>query len=272
MLEAAAQLASQVASWRWRPVGQRATDSKAEATANTEASAPAPPTPERRKSLREASTPAALLESTGIGGGTWSAILLLLRSPYLLAIAGYVLFLTSTGTLGYMLQSRMIAAAAMTPTTRTALFARIDFWVNIGAAITQSLIAGRFLLRFGVGPALALPPVLTIVSALALGASPTLAILFVGQAIRRVVEYALGRPAREVLYTVVTREEKYKPKTFIDTVVYRGGDAASGWAFAALAGQGASLPLLAMAVIPLALVWMGLSVWLARRHEQRLRA
>jgi AAA family ATP:ADP antiporter len=207
-------------------------------------------------------------QESGVGGDAWAALLLLLRSPYLGAIAGYVLLLTSTGTLAYMLQARLVAAEGLSSAGRTALFARIDLMVNIGAAIAQTAIAGRLMSRFGVGPSLALSPVLTVASAVTMAAAPRLGVLVAGNVARRIAEYAISRPAREVLFTVVQREEKYKPKALIDMVVYRGGDAASSWIFTAIGRTGASVPTLALSVIPLAAVWLALAVWLARRHER----
>lgn len=205
---------------------------------------------------------------SGVGGDPWAALLLLARSPYLLAIAGYIVLMTSTGTLAYMLQARLVSAQNLTSAGRTAFFARIDLLVNVGAAIAQAGLAGRLLGRFGVGPALVLSPLLTIASSLALGAAPRLGVLVAGNVVRRIAEFSIAKPAREVLFTVVSREEKYKPKAFIDMVVYRSGDAASAWTFTAIAHLGAGLRLLALAVIPLALGWLAIALWLARRHER----
>jgi AAA family ATP:ADP antiporter len=206
---------------------------------------------------------------TGVGGGAWGALRSLAASPYLLAIAGYVLFLTITGTLAYVLQARLIAAAGLSPIARTALFARIDLAVNIGAALAQAFLAGRALTRFGVGPALLLSPLLTIGCALALGVAPRLGVLVGGNVIRRVSEYAVSHPARQVLFTIVPREDKYKTKALIDTVVYRSGDVVGSWAFAAVARQGASIPVLAASAIPVAVIWLALAAWLARQHNRR---
>jgi AAA family ATP:ADP antiporter len=96
-------------------------------------------------------------------------------------------------------------------------------------------------------------------------------VLVAFQVLRRAADYAVARPAREMLFTVLTREEKYKSKNFIDTVVFRGGDAASGWVYAALKALGLGLPGLAAAAIPGALLWLAVGLWLGRRHA-RLRA
>lgn len=252
-LECAAFCAGRLGAW-----GRHRTDVDA---APPPAVAPAP------QAAREPAAP----QGGGVGGDAWAALLLLLRSPYLLGIAGYVLLMTGTGTLAYMLQARLISAEALSSAGRTAFFARIDLLVNVGSAAAQAIIAGRLMSRFGLGPPLALSPLLTIASAVAMAASPRLGVLAAGNVVRRIAEYSISRPAREVLFTVVTREEKYKPKALIDMVVYRGGDAASAWAFTAIAHLGAGIAVLALAAIPLALAWLAIALWLARRHEGATR-
>jgi AAA family ATP:ADP antiporter len=96
---------------------------------------------------------------------------------------------------------------------------------------------------------------------------PTLFALVAAQSIRRASEYAIARPGREVLFTVVSREAKYKAKSVIETVVYRGGDALGGWLFALVAAAGAGIAGLALLSLPLAAVSVWLSAWLARRQE-----
>jgi ATP:ADP antiporter, AAA family len=114
---------------------------------------------------------------------------------------------------------------------------------------------------------------LPLLNALGFGAlvvAPTLAVLVVFQALRRVIEYALARPVREILFTVVSREEKYKAKNFIDTVIYRGGDAMSGWLSSFLKGMGVSLAMVATLAIPLALTAAAVG-WFLGKKQERLR-
>ena len=114
---------------------------------------------------------------------------------------------------------------------------------------------------------LALIPILLGVGFLVLGFSPVLAVLVVVQVLRRAGNYAITRPSREMLYTVVSKEEKYKAKNFIDTAVYRGGDAVSAWAYTALTGLGLSLSVIAFVAVPLAAIWGGVSYMLGRKRE-----
>ena len=114
---------------------------------------------------------------------------------------------------------------------------------------------------------LALVPALMLLGFAALGAAPVLGVLVGFQVMRRAGNYAVAKPAREMLFTVVSREEKYKAKNVIDTLVYRGGDAASGWLFAGLTGLGLSLSALAFVAIPVALVFALTALWLGHRQE-----
>ena len=121
------------------------------------------------------------------------------------------------------------------------------------------------------GAALALLPALGLVGFAVIGIAPTLAVLVVFQVLRRAADYAVARPAREMLFTVLDREAKYKSKNFIDTVVFRGGDAVSGWVYAALKGLGLGIAGLAAAAIPGAILWLAVGLWLGARHA-RLRS
>ena len=121
----------------------------------------------------------------------------------------------------------------------------------------------------GVGPMLAFLPLFTLLGFLALAWAPTLAVLVAFQATRRAANFAVSKPAREVLFTVIGREQKYKAKNVIDTVVYRGGDAASGWAFAGLSALGLGLPAIALTTVPLAALWLGLGLGLGKAQERK---
>jgi len=203
----------------------------------------------------------------GLGGGAWAGIRLLGRSPFLLGIAGYVLLYTGTATFVYFEQAHIVADAFARPAERTALFAAMDLAVNVLTLGVQLFVTGRIVTRMGVGAALALLPGLVAAGFAALALAPVLGVLVVFQVLRRAAGYALARPAREVLFTVVGREERYKAKNVIDTLVSRGGDALSGWAFAGLLGLGLALAGVAAVGVPLALVWLGLGVALGRRQE-----
>ena len=203
-----------------------------------------------------------------IGGTTWSGIAAILRSPYLFGIVIYVLLYTVLFGFAYLELARVVAAAYHDSAERTALFARVDLAVNVLTLLGQLFLVARLVERLGVGAALALLPALGLAGFAAIALVPTLAMLVAFQVLRRAADYAIARPAREMLFTVLEREAKYKSKNFIDTVVFRGGDTASGWVYAALKGLGLSLAGLAAVAIPGALLWLAVGLWLGRRHTQ----
>jgi AAA family ATP:ADP antiporter len=201
-----------------------------------------------------------------LGGGTWGGLREIAGSPYLLGIAGYMLLYTVLSTFLYFQQARLVADAGMTSEARTGLFASMDLAVNLLALAGQTLVTARLIRRAGVAVALAVVPALTAAGFGVLALVPVLAVAVVFQVLRRAADFAVARPARELLYTVVDREAKYKAKNFIDTVVYRSGDAAGGWAFAGLGALGLALAGIAWVAVPVALLWLGLSVALGRRQ------
>jgi AAA family ATP:ADP antiporter len=204
-----------------------------------------------------------------IGGTTWSGIAEIPRSPYLLGIVAYVLLSTVLFGFAYLELARMVSAAYNDPAQRTALFAQMDLAVNVITLLGQLLVVAKFVEKLGVGAALALLPALALIGFLAIGFAPVLAVLIAFQILRRAADYAIARPAREMLFTVLTREAKYKSKNFIDTVVFRSGDAASGWVYAALKGLGLGLAGLAAAAIPGVILWIALGLWLGRQYASK---
>jgi len=205
-----------------------------------------------------------------IGGSVFAGITQLARSPYLLGICLYILLYTTTSTFLYFQQANIVAAAFDDPGERTRLFAVIDLLVALITIAIQCFATGRLMPWLGVGATLAFLPLFTMLGFLVLAAAPTLAVLVAFQALRRAANYAVSRPAREVLYTVVPREQKYKAKNVIDTVVYRGGDAVSGWAYWGLAtGLGLGLAAIALVAVPLAGLWLALGLRLGRAQERR---
>ncbi|WP_437568697.1 NTP/NDP exchange transporter [Sorangium sp. So ce542] len=218
-----------------------------------------------------AAPPEASAAEERIGGGAFRGVTLVLGSPYLLGICAQTLFLSITATVLYFEQARIVSAESMDPARRTAMFAAIDLTVNAITIVVQVLVTGRLMTRVGLGVALAVVPVVTGVGFLALAARPTLSMIAGLQGLRRAIHYAVDRPAREILFTVVAREEKYKAKSFIDTVAFRGGDAASAWALSGLSALGVKAAGLSLLMVPVAGGWVLLSRYLARRQAERAR-
>jgi ATP:ADP antiporter, AAA family len=207
--------------------------------------------------------PAAL--APAVGGSAWEGLALIARSPVLRLFCVYLLLHGLLGTVLYFEQTRLAAAAFTTSAARTAFFARIDLMVNVLTVITQAVGTGALVRRFGLAVALALLPMLSAIGFGALGLAPTLAVLVVVGVVRRAGEYAIARPAREMVFTVLPRNVKYKAKNFLDTVVVRGADAGSGWLVEgarAMAIVGAPL---ALAAVPVALLG-AVTGWRLARH------
>jgi AAA family ATP:ADP antiporter len=205
----------------------------------------------------------------GLGGGWLSGIAMTLRSPYLAGIAMWVMLLSIAGTFLYFQQANIVAAASDDPAVRTRLFAAIDLAVGALTLVVQCFATGRLMKRFGVGAAAAFLPLVFAAGFLALALSPALAVVIAFQALQRTANFAISNPAREVLFTVLAREEKYKAKQVIDMVVFRGSDALGGWLFAALRALGMELRSISLAAIPLAAAWLALALALGRAQERR---
>lgn len=206
-------------------------------------------------------------EARPLGGRVLAAFPLLLRSPYLLGIALFMLLFTTLSTVLYFQQAQIVRDAFASSAERTTVFAAIDFAVNALTITIQVFLTARLVRGLGIAWTLALVPVLLGAGFLALGFAPVLAVLVAVQILRRAGDYAVTRPAREMLYVVLGREEKYKAKNFIDTVVYRGGDAVSAWAYAGLRAMGLSLGAIAFVAVPISVVWAWLAYRLGRRQE-----
>ncbi len=201
-----------------------------------------------------------------IGGTIFAGIRLVFSSSYLTGICFLILLYTTLATFLYFQQAQIVRDTFEDPASRTALFAVMDFSVNFLTIVTQLLLTSRIVRKWGLNWALALIPILLGFGFLLLGMVPALSILIVVQVLRRAGNYAVMRPAREMLYVVLGKEEKYKAKNFIDTVVYRGGDAVSAWAYAGLKAIGISLAGIALAAVPLAGIWAWLSYRLGKRQ------
>jgi len=217
-----------------------------------------------RTNPRQGEAPA----EAALGGSILAGARAALSSPYLLGICAYLLCYTALSTSLYMLQVEILPKAIAQRTEQIRFLAQVDLAVNSLALVIQLFFTARIGARLGTGWMLALMPLFSLAGFALLGAAPTLAVLVAVGVTRRVGEFAISKPVREALYTVVPREERYKAKSFTDTVVYRGGDALASSAFGALRGAGAGLPALAWAALPVAGAWLAVSFWLGRRHSQ----
>ena len=190
-------------------------------------------------------------------------------SPYLLGVAGYVLAMTVVATFIYFTRLQMVAEAESTLDGRTGLFGNIDMWTQLAVLVMQLTLTGQIIRRFGLPFALALLPIANALGFIGLAVFGSFAALILLEAVNKSVQRGLTRPARESLFTVVSREEKYKAKAFIDTFVYRAGDVVGAQVEGVLGRLGLALGGLVSVVLPLALVWALLGIWLGRAQQRR---
>ena len=206
--------------------------------------------------------------SRPLGGNPFAGAGEVLRSPYLLMLALFVVLLASISTFLYFEQARLVAQTFTERTRQTQVFGLIDTVVQALAILTQLFVTGRIARRMGVGVLLVAVPLVMVAGFVWLALAPVFAVFVVVMVVRRAGEYALVRPGREMLYTVLPAEQKYRAKNFIDTVVYRGGDALSGWVKRGLDVLGEH-PQLAMLIgAGIALGWAATGGWLGRRQRR----
>lgn len=198
-----------------------------------------------------------------IGGGVWDGLKRTVQSPYLLGISAFILLYSLTSTVLYFQQAEIVNANITDRAERTAFFANIDLWVNSLTLIFQLGLTGRMMKYLGIIPVLAILPLLSAGSFALLAVYPTVAVFVLVQVARRVSNFAFTRPSREVLFTRLNREDRYKAKNVIDTVVYRSGDQLGSWGYAGLSAMGLSLTAISWITVPVCLVWFALAVWLA---------
>ncbi len=220
-----------------------------------------------------ATDPASATASLGIiGGSAWDGIKRLAGSRYLLGISAFMMLFTIGSTFLYQIQAAIVSTNFAGPAERTAVFARLDLAVNVLSLLAQAFLTGRLIKWMGVGATLALLPLISVVGFAALGAAPVLGavpvltVFVIFQVLRRAGDYAVARPTREVLYTVLSRNDKYKAKNFNDTFVYRAGDQVGAWSFAGMSALGLGTSALALTMAPLSAVWLLVALWLGRRQ------
>ena len=198
-------------------------------------------------------------------GGLFEGFSLLLGSPYLLLLALFLLLMTWVSTIVYFQLGDLITRAFASADERTSAYASIELAVNSLAVVLQLFGTGRLIRRFGVGTGLLLNPVIMVIAFLAVLFSPVLLVLGGIQIVRRVAEYAVAKPTREMLFTVVDQESRYKAKNVIDTVVYRFGDLSSSWVSHAVLPFGVAGLAIFGALV--SAIWFPIALLLGKRYE-----
>jgi AAA family ATP:ADP antiporter len=221
--------------------------------------------PSDRRAVRDQSKP--------IGGSIWAGLIGVLRSRYLLGVSGFLLLYVLGSTVLYFEQTDIIGRFFKSHAARTEILARIEFAAQTLTALTQAFLTGRVIKWFGLAATLAIMPALSVVGFALVGASaigllPLLLTFAVFLVIRRAMNFALTNPSMEVLYTVVSPEDKFKSKSFIETFIYRAGDQLSAWGYAGLTALGLGLAGIAWIAAPASLLLVAVAIWLGRKHDQ----
>ena len=206
-----------------------------------------------------------------IGGSVWAGITHVTRSRYLLGITGFLFLYTVGATVLYFAQTEIVGAHVTTREARTEMLARMELAAQTLTAITQVFFTARIIRALGLPAVLAIMPAVSVLGFAALGAggAPVLSTFILFSVLRRATNFGLTNPSMEILFTVVSREDKYKAKTFIETFVYRAGDQMAAWGYAGLTALGAGLAAIAWLAVPLSALFLALGVWLGREHTAR---
>ncbi len=208
-----------------------------------------------------------------IGGRVWTGLVRVAQSPYLLGIAVFLLLYTLGSTVLYFEQTDVVGRYFKTAGARTEVLARIELAAQTLTVLTQAFLTGRIVRWIGLPATLAIMPAVSVIGFALVGASavgllPLLGTFVMFSVLRRATNFALTNPGSEVLFTVVSREDKFKSKSFIETFVYRAGDQIAAWTYGGLTALGLGLAGIAWATAPASLVLLALLVWLGRRHDQ----
>ena len=201
-----------------------------------------------------------------IGGKFWDGVTHICKSPYLFGLFLFIFLYTFTSTWTYFQQAELTKAGFADKAARTAFFAKLDLSVNTLTLFLQIFVTGRLMKFLGVTVTLLFMPVLSLFGFAAMALAPVLPVLAAFQIARRASTFAFMRPAREVLFTVLPREDKYKAKSFIDTFGYRCGDQ-FGVSYSGLKAVGLSLSAISYIALPIVAAWCALGVWLGRKQR-----
>jgi AAA family ATP:ADP antiporter len=180
-------------------------------------------------------------DTKAFGGSSLQSIQLVLRSPFLLGIAALVCISSVVAQFAYVETGRLAKVIYTTQHEITMFYADIDFWTNAVTLVFQAVVVGLLTSRFGIRAPLVGMSIIGGLSFVAIAISPGLGMLAATNVVRRASEYGLGKPGRDMLYTVTTPQEKYLAKNVIDTLVYRGSDSLGNWLHSAIIALGLSL-------------------------------
>jgi AAA family ATP:ADP antiporter len=204
-----------------------------------------------------------------IGGTFWDGAKAVAVSPYLLGIGAYIMLMAVSNTLIYFAQANIVLGSTDTFSQRVAGFAQFDALAQVFTLFAQVFITTRVIKRIGVGWTLTILPIVTMAGFAILSVWTVFGVMAVFQALHRATRYAVSRPARETLFSVVSPAEKYKAKPFIDVFLYRGGDVVGTGVDGLFAAWALTLTAVAGATVPVAGVWALLCLWLGRAQQAK---
>jgi AAA family ATP:ADP antiporter len=213
-------------------------------------------------------TSAATDATAPLGGSVLAGITRTIRSPYLANICLYMLLFSIASTILYFEQATLIHRAIPSSAARLKLFATLDLVGNSLTLVLQLTMTSRIVRLFGVALTIAIIPALSALGFGILALWPTMTALIGFAVLRRAGNFAIARPTREMLFTVIGREDKYKAKTFIDTVLYRLGDQVGAWTYAGFSSAGLSAAMMALVAALVSLAWLVNSYWLGQRQQK----
>ncbi len=206
-----------------------------------------------------------------IGGSFLEGLRAVIVSPYLLGVGLWVVFMAVSNTMIYFTQANIILSDSDTFSQLVGNFAQFDMWAQIATLITQVFITTHLIRKVGVGWTLAVLPLVTLLGFAVLAMWPLYGVMLIFQAIHRATRYAISRPSRETLFSVVSPAEKYKAKPVVDVFLYRFGDLATAGANGVLAALGlATVAAMAVSTVPLAAMWIALSIGMGRAQARRV--
>lgn len=208
--------------------------------------------------------------TTPIGGGALAGIRQVLTSPYLGAIALGGAFASLMGTATYIYMAQLVSENFATTDEHTQVFALIDLMTNVLSMTCQLIIVKQVVQRFGIGVSLAVLPIVSVIGFALLAANPVFIVIAALQVVRRSITFGMAKPTSDMLYSVVSPEEKYKAKNFTETALYRGGDLVGAWVVKIMAGLGLSG--VSLVCVPLAAIWTAIAFWLGKDYKRRDKA
>ena len=209
--------------------------------------------------------------NTPLGGSAFAGITHVMSSKYFLGIAASSVIASLLGTALYMFAAELIETAIQSPDERTRFFSNMNNWQNALALLIQMFAVKQVVTRFGIGRSLVLFPLVTVVGFIVLAFEPTLMVVAVLTVLRRALGFGFTKPSTDMLYSVVTPEEKYKAKNVIDTAIYRGGDVVGTWTIRLMSILGLGIAGISVIMLPFAAVSAVIALWLGREYKRMAR-